>query len=229
MQNNVKKVVELIKDSGVLGSKIILKAEINDTKFTLMNKDIMGNVIQSWLEVFLDENSIEWKSKGTQKYPDFILNNNEYMEVKCFLDGRRPAFDIANFKSFIDSLINDPKRLNSDYLVFSYSFNDEIKLSSYYCKKIWELTSDMPRGDYSGFLSAQVKKGSIYNLRPVNFPKNPKDTYKTRREFTLKVRDRIEKHSNQLINKDPNCLFKDANEWFDLVCENHKKILNEDL
>ena len=87
----------------------------------------------------------------------------------------------------------------------------------------------MPRGDYSGFLSAQVKKGSIYNLRPVNFPKNPKDTYKTRREFTLKVRDRIEKHSNQLINKDPNCLFKDANEWFDLVCENHKKILNEDL
>ena len=84
MQNNVKKVVELIKDSGVLGSKIILKAEINDTKFTLMNKDIMGNVIQSWLEVFLDENSIKWESKGTQKYPDFILNNNEYMEVKCF-------------------------------------------------------------------------------------------------------------------------------------------------
>ena len=60
-----------------------------------------------------------------------------------FLDGRRPAFDIANFKSFIDSLINDPKRLNSDYLIFSYSFNEEIILSSYYCKKIWELTSDM--------------------------------------------------------------------------------------
>lgn len=229
MQNNVKKVVELIKDSGVLGSKIILKAEINDTKFTLMNKDIMGNVIQSWLEVFLDENSIKWESKGTQKYPDFILNNNEYMEVKCFLDGRRPAFDIANFKSFIDSLINDPKRLNSDYLIFSYSFNDEIILSSYYCKKIWELTSDMTSGHSSGYLSAQVKKGNIYNLRPVNFPKNPKDTYKTRKEFTLKVRDRIEKHSNQLISKDPNCLFKDANEWFDLVCENHKKILNEDL
>jgi len=225
MQSSVKKVIETIEDSGVLGSKVVLKAEINDTKFTLMNKDIMGNVIQSWLEVFLDENSIKWKSQGTQKYPDFILENNDYLEVKCFLHDTTPAFDIANFKSFIDSLVIDPKRLNSDYLIFSYSFNDEIILSSYYCKKVWEITSDMR----DGLLKAQVKKGNIYNLRPCNFPKKPKDTYKTRKKFISKVRDRIKKHTNQLINKDSNCSYKDADEWFDLVSENHKKILNEDL
>ena len=88
MQENVQKIIDKIESSKVIGSEIIMTVDINGDEFNLLNKDIMGNVIQSWLEVFLNNHSIKWKSKGTQSYPDFVLDKNEYLEVKCFLHGR---------------------------------------------------------------------------------------------------------------------------------------------
>ena len=139
MQENVQKIIDKIESSKVIGSEIIMTVDINGDEFNLLNKDIMGNVIQSWLEVFLNNHSIKWKSKGTQSYPDFVLDNNEYLEVKCVTS---PAFDLATLKVLLIVFL-DPKRLDSDYLVFSYSCRDKMYLSSYFVK-IWELTLIKP-------------------------------------------------------------------------------------
>lgn len=227
MQENVQKIIDKLESSKVIGSEIIMKVDINGDEFNLLNKDIMGNVIQSWLEVFLNNHSIKWKSKGTQSYPDFVLDNNEYLEVKCFLHGASPAFDLANFKSFIDSLLLDPKRLDSDYLVFSYSCRDKMYLSSYFCKKIWELTSDQTHGTYKGFITSQVKGGTIYNLRPGNFVDKPENSYSSRRCFVEKIRDRIEIHAKQLI--DSNSVYKSSEDWFELVEQKYQSVCEEDL
>ena len=227
MQKQTKKVIDTINSNNIIGSEITVKAQIKEDTFVVKNKDIMGNLIQSWLEFFLDKNNISWTDKGTQTYPDFILDDDEYLEVKCFLDGASPAFDIANFKTLIDSMLIDPKRLDSDYLIFAYSFGSEIKLSNMYCKKIWEMTSDQKTGKYKGFITSQVKKSTIVNLRPYNFVTKPDEAYNSRIFFVRKLRDRIKQHSNQLIKNDT--AYRDENEWFDLVQEKYLSTVGHEL
>ena len=94
--------------------------------FKLNNKDILGNVFQEWFYKFLDKKNIAWDSpENTQKYPDVILSDNHFLELKSFNYKSSPAFDLADFKSLVDDLIVNPKRLDSDYLIFGYQVLDK--------------------------------------------------------------------------------------------------------
>lgn len=223
MQESSRKIIDCLERSKIKGAQIIVKARINEVKFNVRNKDIMGGLIQSWLEKFLDSQGIEWDDKGTQAYPDFILENNEYLEVKCYFKDAIPAFDLANFKSFIDSVLKDPKRLNSDYLIFSYSFGDQMRIHDYFCKKIWEMTADMRNGG----ISSQVKRGTIVNLRPYDFVKDPDRCYKSRYDFVKKIQESIKIYAQQLIDK--NCEYRDDEEWFDVLCERYFTFYNHEI
>lgn len=255
MQSNVKKIFDILEKSNTKKTEIVITCKINDIEFSVFNKDILGSLIQSWLEEVLNKNKISWSDKGTQKYPDFILENNQYLEVKTYNKDATPGFDIANFKGLIDDLVINPKRLNSDYIIFNYIFDENIEennkednnknnsnphelinknsktetkiiLNDYWIKKIWEITR-IPIGNKKNKISAQVKQGTIFNLRPYNFVINPEDCIKDRIQFVEQLKKTIDEFSDQLIKE--NTIYKDSNEWFSLVKSKYKEQTNEEL
>ena len=219
MQSNVDKVYNALVKNNVKKAKVKIICKVDDIEFEVKNKDIMGNLIQSWLEVFLDHNKINWHGPvSTQEYPDFILDDHQYMELKCWFKDASPAFDIANFKSIVNDLIINPKRLDSDYLIFNYGFDDNgITLNDFWVKKIWEITK-IPTSKKSqnyNLISSQVKNGTIYNLRPFNFALNPDDCIGSKKDFLIQMKKTIDHFSNQLIT-DKN-VFKSGDDWINLV------------
>lgn len=138
----------------------------------IKEKDIIGNAIQSWLASWLTSNSFSYAlPSSTQAFPDYIINPNtsqqENLEVKSWYGPKSPAFDIANFESYIDTLLQDPSKLDTDYLIFKYDIdsNGNIQINEVYFKKIWQITC--PSESYA--LKTQVKRGVIYNIRPASW------------------------------------------------------------
>lgn len=131
--------------------------------------DIVGNCLQSWLKEWLQSKGIYvGVPENTQEFPDFfIARNNKFdhmLEVKSFNYKATPAFDIANYESYVKSVSEKPFRLNADYLIIGYTMDNEgiITIRDMWLKKIWEIAGTSNRFA----LNTQVKKNVIYNIRP---------------------------------------------------------------
>lgn len=144
----------------------------------IKEKDIIGNSIQSWLATYFNINEVIYECpSNTQSFPDYIINPNtsyqQNLEIKSWYAEASPAFDIANFDSYIDTLSADAAKLDTDYLIFKYNIEGEnIVIEDIYMKKIWEITC--PSSKYP--LKVQAKRGVIYNIRPATW-------YSTRTKF----------------------------------------------
>lgn len=162
----------------------------------IKEKDIIGNAIQSWLASWLTLNNISYSlPTSTQEFPDYIINPNtgqqENLEIKSWYGQASPAFDIANFESYIATLQQDPSKLDTDYLIFKYDMdlNGNIRIDNVYFKKIWEITC--PSESYD--LKVQVKRGVIYNIRPASWYSNRAryQPFISRREFVQALSDTL--------------------------------------
>ncbi len=157
------------------------------TSVTINTTDIVGNSIQSWLKQWLVNNNIyQSEPHNTQEFPDFYLteeNKEDHMlEVKAFNYNATPAFDIANYESYIASVATKPYRLNADYLIFGYTMdaNGTITIKKIWLKKIWEIAGTSVRFA----LNTQVKRDVIYNIRPNSkFKKDLPVPFNTKEEF----------------------------------------------
>ena len=229
MNEVAKKILITLDESNLKKAKIEIIFKIQNNSYVIRNKDIMGSIIQSWFEVFLTENNINWKPRGSQEYPDFILDNNEYLELKCYFKESTPAFDVANFSALINDLPINPKRLDSGYLIFNYGFNEsEITLNDYWIKKIWEITSPASKNAKHGNkITAQVTRGIIKNIRPLNFPAKPDNCFPSRRSFVKSLKETIDVFSSQSITSDSK--FKSGDQWFDMVSKKYKEHTNKEL
>lgn len=109
------------------------------------------------------------------------MGSNSLLEIKTFNSQATPAFDIANFESYCESVSNMPSRAESDYLIFSYlSINGRLSIKDIWLKKIWEMTSSSSRGA----LKTQIKRDVIYNIRPATWYKKTAFTiFKSKEEF----------------------------------------------
>ena len=233
MQSEVKKIVDLIKINKLISSKMTLSCVVQNIQFNITNRDIMGGVIQSWFEHWLTKNNVYWSPPySTQSYPDFNLLNNQSLELKTFYSRASPAFDIGNFKSLIDDLIINAKRLNTDYIIFSYIDNDDktFTLDKFWCKKIWQITT-MPVQQKSAanyrLVSSQIKKGNIVNLRPFGFNKNPQNSFSSRYVFVEQIKKTIEKFKHQLIKSET--IYQSSEDWFQMVENRFKQQTNTNL
>jgi len=163
-------------------------AEIGDLYFKPNTSDIVGEVIEMWVGRYLRAHNVYVCSKiQTQEFPDYYLkpgNRKEgLLEVKGFQmykgvtkAGRKrrnsPRFDLANFDSYVNSLKKDSYKLNADYLIFGYEWkgNGQFTIHKVWLYKITDLVGvnalDSAKYNITGL---QVKKGKIYNIRPVNF------------------------------------------------------------
>ena len=86
--------------------------------------DVIGNCLQEWLPDWFQYLGVDIKKgDGSQKFPDFIakFNGVEYaVEVKAWNINNQPAFDLANFNSFLDTTYTAPGKLNAYYFILGY-------------------------------------------------------------------------------------------------------------
>ena len=190
IKNKLKK--ELENQQGTISIRL------SNISIDIHGKDIIGNAIQEWLGSWLDKNNIQYRVlPNTQEFPDYIINLNNkesFLEIKTWNYEKGPAFDLANFNSYIDSLKENPAKIDADYLIFGYVTNEKgFTIKDIYSKKIWELAGKSKVDP----LKIQKKKGIVYNIRPASFHKKPETTFKTRREFLDALTETKKKYKKQ--------------------------------
>lgn len=203
------------------------KNEIGNITFSLANinviintTDTVGITLQSWLKEFLITNNIYFREPlNTQEFPDFFLSDNDtknLLEVKAFHYSASPAFDIANFDSYCDSLKQKPYRLNADYLIFGYEMNDkgEISIKDIWLHKIYEISGSSKKYP----LKTQVKRNIIYNIRPnSNFKNYNNSCFKSSKEFVIAIYETLKLYKSEEF----------ANNWLEEFKINYFKFYNK--
>lgn len=216
-------------DDHVLQMTGKIKFDLMGINTIVKTRSVVGDVIQDWLENYLQHKKYLYKNpEHTQQFPDFHLlasdgaSNNEMLEVKCFDGARSANFDVANFEAYCQSLLDNPQRLDSYYLIFSYVMNPdtfEVSIKDVWLKRVWEITG--PSQTWP--VKFQVKKGVIYNIRPITwYSKRSKyKAFTSRKDFVNAMAKCIG------IYTTTNHLHK-AN-WSAQVASSYKRITGNDL
>lgn len=153
-----------------------------DVDIIVKRKDVVGNIVQEWLEGFLRDKDIDFDpNPNTQMPPDIFLDTSDHkkdlLEIKAFNYESSPAFDIADFKAFVNELIEKPYHLDTDFLIFGYVMNEEtgdVKIKELWLKKLWEITRPMDNWP----ITVQYKNGILQKMRPGNW-------YTSRKNFKI--------------------------------------------
>ena len=179
--------------------------------------DVIGNCLQEWLPDWFQFLGVDiHPGSGTQVFPDFMANFNgtEYaVEVKAWNINNSPAFDLANFQSFLETTYSSPGKLNAQYFILGYKpeddgFSQGFTVKKVFLKHIWEITS--PAKKYP--IGLQVKRGNPYAMRPFNFYKKPNECFHTKQDFILAVKETFEMFPNSTLTFTPE-------EWYQKVSQ----------
>lgn len=150
------------------------------------SNDIIGNILQEWLPAWFAHLNVDIKAgEHSQEFPDFvaIFGKDKYdVEVKAWNYSNSPAFDIANFHSFIQQTYNSPGKLDAYFIILGYvpandGFSKGFTVEKVYLKRIWEITNKSTKYP----IGLQVKLERPYAIRPCTFHK--KEGFKNKKEF----------------------------------------------
>ena len=166
---------ELVNVDKLLTQKGQITFHLDNVQMIVKTKDVVGNILQEWLQAWLDKKGISYAlNSNTQMPPDFYLDPNDttkdLLEVKAFNYKASPGFDIADFKSFERTIIDQPFLLYTDYLIFGYEMdkNGDVTIKNIWLKKVWEITSPMSNWP----IKLQVKNGMVHKIRPAKWFSN---------------------------------------------------------
>ena len=170
MKVNALKVFEkLLDEDKLLEIEGQIKFFLGDVDIIVKQKDVVGNIIQEWLQGWMDKRGIKYAlNDNTQMPPDFFLNpddkTSDLLEVKAFNRSTSPGFDIADFRMYEEEIIEKPYMLNVDYLIFGYDMSDNgiVTIKDLWLKKVWEITRRMDGWS----INLQVKQGVVHKIRP---------------------------------------------------------------
>ena len=159
----------LMEEDKILTQKGQIRFYLGDVDIIVRQKDVVGNIIQEWLQGWLDKHGIEYApSENTQMPPDFFLNPDDktkcLLEVKAFNREKGPGFDIADFRMYEEEIIEKPYMLYVDYLIFGYHMSNDgvVTIKDLWLKKVWQITC--ASADWA--LKLQVKEKVVHKIRP---------------------------------------------------------------
>ena len=173
--------------------------------------------MQEWLPNWFQFIGVDIQpGSGTQVFPDFMakFNGVEYaVEVKAWNINNSPAFDLANFQSFLETTYSSPGKLNAQYFILGYKpeddgFSQGFTVQKVFLKHIWEITSSTTKYP----VGLQVKRGNPYAMRPFNFYKKPDKCFQNKQEFILAVKETFEMFPNPVLTFSPE-------EWYQKVSQ----------
>ena len=174
----------LVNIDKILEIKGQIRFYLGDVDIVVKQRDVVGNIMQEWLEGWLKKNGIEYATNpNTQMPPDFFLSPKDktknLLEVKAFNCKASPGFDIADFRMYAEEIVREPYMLDVDYLIFGYVMGDDgfVTIKKIWLKKVWEITRRMAKWP----LNLQVKKKVVNKIRPgVWYSKTPRNFYSFR-------------------------------------------------
>lgn len=217
----------------LLNTDHILKLEgqikffLGDVNIIVRQKDVVGNIMQEWLQGWLDARGIEYApSQNTQMPPDFFLNlddrTKELLEVKAFNRNGSPGFDIADFRMYASEIQKKPYMLDVDYLIFGYDMSDDgvVTIKDVWLKKVWQITRRME--NYP--INLQVKEGIIHKIRP--------GVWYSERITDYAIFDCLEDFISAIEEttfKEPKLRSSVASTWLAVFQRNYKKYYGEEL
>lgn len=160
---------KLINEDKILELQGQIKFFFGNVDIVVKQKDVVGNIIQEWLQGWFDNKGIEYApSENTQMPPDFFLNpdnkKKDLLEVKAFNRAASPGFDIADFRMYEEEIIEKPYMLDVDYLIFGYDMSRDgiVTVKDLWLKKVWEITRRMD----GWAINLQIKQGAVHKIRP---------------------------------------------------------------
>lgn len=160
---------KLVNEDRILELQGQIKFYFGDVDIIVKQKDVVGNIIQEWLQGWLDKRGIEYApSENTQMPPDFFLDPEDrtkgLLEVKAFNRQASPGFDIADFRMYEEEIVDKPYMLDVDYLIFGYDMSDDgvVTVKDLWLKKVWQITRRMD----GWAINLQVKQGVVHKIRP---------------------------------------------------------------
>lgn len=160
---------KLVNDDDILSLRGQIRFYLGDVNIIVKQKDVVGNIIQEWLQGWLDYNDIDYAiNDNSQMPPDFFLNPGDettgLLEVKAFNRNASPGFDIADFRMYEEEIQRKPYMLYVDYLIFGYDMSDEgvVTIKDLWLKKVWQITRSMNEWP----LNLQIKRNQVQKIRP---------------------------------------------------------------
>ena len=88
MRLTVKEIYKkLVDDDKILTKQGLITFSLGDTDIIVKQRDVVGNIMQEWVEGWMKQNKIEYAlNENTQMPPDFYLNpdnkKESLMEIK---------------------------------------------------------------------------------------------------------------------------------------------------
>ena len=127
-----------------------IKFVFGEVNIIVKQRDVVGNIMQEWLQGWFDKNQIEYAiNENSQMPPDFYLDPDDktknLLEVKAFNKNASPGFDIADFRMYQGEIIEKPYMLDVEYLIFGYDMSEDgvVTIKNVWLKKVWEITRRM--------------------------------------------------------------------------------------
>jgi len=159
----------LVNEDKLLELQGQIKFFLGDIDIIVKQKDVVGNIMQEWMQGWLDHKGIKYAlSDNSQMPPDFYLDPDNrtvgLLEVKAFNRNASPGFDIADFRMYVDEIVKKPYMLDVDYLIFGYDMSDDgvVTIQDVWIKKVWEITRRMKQWP----VNLQVKDNVVHKIRP---------------------------------------------------------------
>lgn len=185
---------KLINEDKILELQGQIKFYFGDVDIIVKQRDVVGNIIQEWLQGWLDKRGIEYApSENTQMPPDFFLNPDDLtmdlLEVKAFNRSASPGFDIADFRMYEEEIVDKPYMLNVDYLIFGYDMSPDgvVTVKDLWIKKVWEITRCMK--DWA--INLQIKQGVVHKIRPGVWYNNTTKIFTCKEDFISAIEETV--------------------------------------
>lgn len=172
----------LLNHDKILTLKGQIRFYLGDVDIIVKQKDVVGNIIQEWLEGWLRHNNIPFASNpNSQMPPDIFLNPDDetsnQLEVKAFNYEATPGFDIADFKSYQQEIIDKPYMLHAKYIIFGYTMSKDgiVTVKKLWLQNVWDIcrTSD------KWAINVQYKNGVVHKIRPAKWYSKSKTIHYT--------------------------------------------------
>ena len=145
---------------------------LGDVDIIVKQKDVVGNIVQEWLEGWFKKSEIAYlPSDNPQLPPDFYLDPDDkkhsLLEVKAFNRDASPAFDLADFTGYAKAILKEPWELDTKYLIFGYNMSEDgiVTIKDLWIKNVWEIS----RSSDKWALNVQYKNGQINKIRPATW------------------------------------------------------------
>ena len=169
---------KLVNDDKILTKRGRITFNLGDIDIIVKQRDVVGNIMQEWVEGWLKKNGIDYAlNDNTQMPPDFYLNPDNkkegLMEIKAFNYRRGPGFDIADFRMYEQEIALKPWMLDVTYLIFGYDMSEDgtVTIKKIWKNKVWEMSRPMTSGTKKTIwpINLQIKKGTVHKIRPAKW------------------------------------------------------------